>query len=298
MIRATRSARTLALGGGRVLDLGRTSVMGIVNVTDDSFYERSRARGVDDALARVDSMVADGADIVDIGAESTRPGAFGVSLDDELAAVVPVVEAVRAKYPMLPVSVDTRKAAVAEASISAGADIINDVSGLLLDDERDAMMSVAARTGAPYVLMHTRGTPSEMNALSEYDDLWRELTVFFARGIDMLNRAGVSRSRVILDPGLGFAKEVDANCEITANIAELKALGCPLLIGASRKRFLGAVMTSDETSAQADERLEATLAVTALCAAEGVEIVRVHDVAPNVRVANTIMNIMRYRHAK
>jgi len=261
--------------------------MGIINITSDSFYASSRVAGVSEAAERAALMVKEGADMLDIGAESTRPGSRGVSAGHELDALIPVIEAIHNDFPNVPLSADTRRAAAAAEAIRAGASVINDVSGLLLDYEAPAMLKVLADSGAYYVLMHTRGTPDNMNDYAAYEDFWAELLGFFSDKIALLTSAGVAENRIIIDPGLGFAKRSEHNLNILANMPRLRALGRPLLIGASRKAFTGMAAAN----APAEDRLESTLAVSALCAWQGADIIRVHDVAANKRVVRMIKAI-------
>ena len=290
--------KMIALFEGRSVARARTNVMGILNVNDDSFYAVSRAQSFEDALQKIDEMVDAGVDILDIGAESTRPGSMGMDAAEEERTLIPVIRLARERFPDLPISIDTRKAHVARSAIQAGADIVNDVSGLLLEEERDEMLRAVAETGAVYVLMHTKGTPQTMQNLTHYDNFWDELTLFFEHRIVDLLDAGIPRERIILDPGIGFAKRLRDNLEIIANMRELKRHGLPVLIGASRKGFLGKILAEnlDASSLPPSERLEATLAVTALCADAGIDIVRVHDVRENARVIRTIDAAKKHRH--
>jgi dihydropteroate synthase len=279
---------------GRKLFSGRTLVMGILNVTNDSFYEASRARGEGDALARALSMAASGADIIDIGAESTRPGSRGMNPESEADALIPAIRAIRRELPDMPISADTRHASVAEAAIQAGADVINDVSGLELQDEAADMISLVARSGAAYVLTHTKGTPDVMQLSPEYGDLMTELLEFFARKLTLLESSGVPDDRVIIDPGIGFGKRPSDNMTILANMEKFSQFRVPVLIGASRKSFIGGV-TGGEAKGNPAERLEGTLAVTSLCTLFGIDIVRVHDVAANRRTVDMLAEIARHR---
>lgn len=264
-----------------------TLVMGIINLTPDSFYASSRVSNVTAAVDRAAEMVIDGADILDIGAESTRPGSHGVSTEYELNFLIPVIEAVHKEFPHIPISVDTRKASVANKAISAGASVINDVSGLQLDDQVQEMLKVLQDSEVYYVLMHTRGTPDVMNADTLYEDFWRELGSFFSDKLAILENADIDRRRIIVDPGIGFAKQNEHNLSILAGLSKLKETGSPLLIGASRKGFLGKVLGN----VPPEERLEGTLAISALCAWQGVDIIRVHDVSQNKRVIRMIKAI-------
>jgi dihydropteroate synthase len=273
----------------------RTFVMGIVNVTPDSFSgdglladaqhdSRNAARSVDRsdpiaaAIAQAQSMVADGADLLDIGGESTRPGHVEIAIDDEIRRVVPVIEAIHRSLPAVPLSVDTTKPVVAEAALAAGADLVNHVWGVAEDD---GIARVAAAHGAPLVLMHNRAEP-------HYDDLVAEVIADLAAAIERAVRAGVGREQIIVDPGFGFGKTPEHNVEILASIGQLRVLGRPILLGTSRKSTLGRIL-----DLPADQRVEATLATTALGIAAGVDMIRVHDVLANVRVARTADAIIR-----
>ena len=260
----------------------RTFVMGILNVTPDSFSGDGLQRGADvvaAAIALARAMVDEGADLLDIGGESTRPGHAPVDEDEELRRVVPVVRAVRAALPATPITIDTTKPAVAEAALDAGADAINDVWGVHCEG---ALSSVAAERRVPIVLMHNRETPI-------YDALVPEVIGDLSRAIDRALGAGVSESGILIDPGIGFGKTAEQNVELLGRLGELRALNRPILLGTSRKSTLGKVLGG----VAPDERLEATLATTALGVAAGIDIVRVHDVEPNVRAARMADAIVR-----
>lgn len=263
----------------------RTYVMGICNVTPDSFSGDGLAAGGDDVTAAVARTVAqartmaiDGADLIDIGGESTRPGHVPVSVADEIARVLPAITAVRAADPYLPISIDTTKPEVAEAAIAAGAHLLNDVWGVRDDD---AMVRVAAAHRLPIVLMHNR-------AEARYDDVVAEVIADLRAAIERAERAGVDRASIIVDPGIGFGKTADHNVTVLRGLAELRVLGRPILLGTSRKSTLGRIL-----DLPVEERLEATLATTALGVAAGVDVVRVHDVRPNVRAARVADAIVR-----
>jgi dihydropteroate synthase len=262
----------------------RTFVMGILNVTPDSFSGDGLldADPEVDAVARAVSqarrMADEGADLLDVGGESTRPGHAPVDLDEELARVLPVLRAVRAALPGMPLTIDTTKAAVAEAALEAGADAINDVWGV---DQEGTRARIAAARGVPIVLMHNRDEP-------RYRDLLREVMDDLRHAIDRAMDAGVAEADIVIDPGFGFGKTAEHNLALLRGLGELRRLGRPILLGTSRKSTLGKVL-----DLPADERLEATLATTALGIAAGVDIVRVHDVRANVRAARMSDAVVR-----
>ena len=269
----------------------RTFVMGIVNMTPDSFSGDGllgdpavgTADPVRAAVETGRAMVADGADILDVGAESTRPGHAPVDADVELARVVPVVVALRAALPGTPISIDTTKAVVAEAAIAAGADLVNDVWGVGPDD---ALARVAAARRVPLVVMHNRAEP-------RYDDLMSEVVRDLRAAIERAVILGVDEGAIIVDPGFGFGKTPEQNLALVRDLDALRALGRPVLLGTSRKSTLGLVH-----DLPVEERLEATLATTALAIAGGAAIVRVHDVRANVRVARVADAIVRGRWSR
>lgn len=260
----------------------RTFVMGILNLTPDSFSgDGLLARGdpIDGALAQARRMVDEGADVLDIGGESTRPGHDPVTADEEAARVVPVVRAIRAALPGTPISIDTTKAVVAEAAIAAGADMVNDIWGTHLRAREVA--AVAAARQVPLVVMHNRSEPA-------YDDVVAEVIDDLRAAIDRALRVGVAPEHVIVDPGIGFGKTADHNVAILRDLGALRVLGRPILLGTSRKSTLGRIL-----DLPAEERLEATLATTALGVAAGVDLVRVHDVRENVRAARVADAVVR-----
>lgn len=256
---------------GREIRCGqRPLVMGIVNVTPDSFYDGGWYMHSGQALAHALELVEQGADILDIGAESTRPGAHPVGVEDELARLIPVITEI-ARRVMVPISVDTTKASVAQAALDAGACIVNDVSALRWDQ---AMASVVARSGAAVVLMHMRGTPETMQQSPRYDDVVEEVGSFLRTRIQAAESAGISKTNIILDPGLGFGKLLQHNLELLNRLSDLTKLGYPVLVGPSRKAFVGQVV--DRT---VQHREWGTAAAVALAVDRGATILRVHDVA-------------------
>jgi dihydropteroate synthase len=269
------------------LDLsGRTLVMGILNVTPDSFSDAGRFAGAEAAVAQAERMLAEGADILDIGGESTRPGAQEVPASEQVRRIVPVIERVRAGHPAAILSVDTRSAAVAEAGLEAGADIINDVSALEYDP---AMAEVVARHRVPVILMHMKGTPETMLQEAQYGDVVAEVIEHLRRRVAALEAAGIERGRMIIDPGVGFAKNTFHNLEVLRRVGEFHGLGLPVMVGPSRKRFIGNVLGVED----AEQRLYGTLAAVTVCAQAGVQIVRVHNVGPARQVAEVMEAIRR-----
>lgn len=248
---------------------GRCVVMGVVNVTPDSFSDGGRYLDRQDAVVHGVAMYKRGADVIDIGGESTRPGAQRIEAAEEIARVVPVIRALVAEG--VPVSVDTMRASVAVAALEAGASIVNDVSGGLADPE---MAAVVAAARVPYVLMHWRGHSTEMDSLARYDDVVTDVRSELLERVEAALAAGVAESSIVLDPGLGFAKLGDHNWELLQRLDELVELGFPVLVGASRKRFLGTLLGNRPP----DGREDATAAVSALAAFNGAWGVRVHDV--------------------
>jgi dihydropteroate synthase len=258
--------------GARLLEGPGPFLMGVVNVTPDSFSDGGRFADPGAAAERALALQAEGADLVDLGGESTRPGAAPVPADEEIRRVVPVVARLRAQGFALPISVDTAKPAVARAALDAGADLVNDVQGL----SAPGMAELVAGRDVPAILMHTRGTPADMATRAVYADVVAEVAAELQAALAHAERAGVRRERVVLDPGIGFAKTAGQSVALLAGLARLRAaLACPLLVGPSRKSFIGKV-----TGAPVEDRLPGTLAAVTACVLAGVELLRVHDVAP------------------
>lgn len=244
-------------------------IMGVLNVTPDSFSDGGRHLDVDLACARALEMVAEGADIIDVGGESTRPGALEISVDEEAGRVIPVLAALRDRVPV-PISVDTYKAAVASQALAAGASIVNDISGLTLDS---ALAGVVAAAGGGLVIGHIQGVPRTMQRQPSYDDVVAEVASALARSIEIALAAGVAADAIVVDPGLGFGKLFEHNLALLRGLGDVAALGHPVAVGLSRKSFTG-----QPDGVPPAERLPATLAATALAVAWGADIVRVHDV--------------------
>ena len=272
------------------LDFDRkTHIMGILNITPDSFSDGGRhfdpARAVDHALLMVD----EGADIIDIGGESTRPGSDPVALDEEIRRTVPVIEAI-AKRVSVPISIDTYKAAVAKQALDAGAGIVNDISSLRFDPE---MPKIVAEYKVPVVLMHIKGTPKNMQTNPSYAALIPEITDYFRESIRLAVQAGISEEMLILDPGIGFGKTFEHNLQILNRLSGFRVLGKPLLVGPSRKAFIGKILNGAPPS----ERIEGTAAAVTASILHGAHIVRVHDVKEMAKVAKVADAIKREKIA-
>ena len=278
----------------RVLPIGeRTLIMGILNVTPDSFSDGGQFFSMDHALTHAAQMISEGADIIDVGGESTRPGGEPVSAEDEIKRVVPVIESLVARFD-LPVSVDTTKSEVARAALDAGAAIVNDISALRFDFY---VADAAARAGAGLVLMHSRGTPATMHRLPPVADIMQEVTHSLRASVNMAERRGVKRESIVIDPGIGFGKSQEQNLELIGKLDQLIAAfpEYPLLIGTSRKSFIGRILAdSTGTPAPAEDRLHGTMATITASILHGAHIVRVHDVkaaAETIRVTESLQKI-------
>ena len=251
------------------LSLDRPRVMGILNVTPDSFSDGGDHAEVSAAVARAIRMAGE-ADIIDIGGESTRPGAADVSVAEEIARTAPVIRGIREAGIATPISIDTRKAAVAEAALDAGADMVNDVAAFGYDPE---LAALCAERGVPVCLMHAKGTPADMQKAPAYDDVLAEVLAFLEERIDYAVGQGIAREKIVTDPGIGFGKTTAHNMTLLRNLAAFHDLGPPVLLGVSRKRFIGEI----GGAGQAKDRLAGSLAIALHAAAEGVHILRVHD---------------------
>lgn len=258
----------LSLPRQRQLSLQRCKLMGILNVTPDSFSDGGRFVGQDTALRQVSKMLSDGADIIDVGGESTRPGATQVSLQQELDRVLPIIELIRREFDTV-ISIDTYKAAVMQPAIVAGADIINDVRAL----QDDGAMAVAAQTGVPVCLMHMLGMPGTMQGLANYQHVTTEVLAFLQQRAQICIEAGISPSQIILDPGFGFAKSLSHNYQLLAEFEQMLSAGYPLLAGMSRKSMIGHLLDLD-----ASERLAGSIACATIAVIKGARIIRAHDV--------------------
>lgn len=273
--------------GNAALPVGeRTVVMGVLNVTPDSFYDGGRYADPEAACRRAHEMIAQGADVIDVGGESTRPGAEPVPAEEEIRRVIPVIERLAGSIPV-PISIDTYKAAVAEAALKAGASIVNDVTGLHGDPD---MASVAAAHGAAVVVMHIKGDPRTMQLDPEYDDVVREVREYLERGCERALKAGVPDDRIWIDPGIGFGKTVEHNLTLLRCLRELRSLGFPILVGTSNKSVIGKVL-----GVPVHERVEGTAATVAAAIAYGADGVRVHDVQVMRRVSDMTDAVVRGR---
>lgn len=253
-----------------------TFIMGILNVTTDSFSDGGQFVKTDAAVNHALHMIEEGADIIDIGGESTRPGAEPVSLEVELHRVIPVIESIRTQSNVC-ISIDTTKADVAEKAITSGADIINDISGLQFDNR---MKDVASSMEVPVIIMHINGSPGDMQKIPHYDDLMQEMVVYFKERVEFCHRNGIKKENIILDPGIGFGKRLQDNFELLRELNQIKNLGFPVLTGPSRKSFIGITLDLPP-----EDRLEGTTVSVAASILNGAKIIRVHDIKEMKRAA-------------
>lgn len=271
--------------GRSALSLDWTLVMGILNVTPDSFYDGGRYTSIGDAVSQAKKMVADGAGILDVGGESTRPGSEAISVEEEVGRVVPVIKELAGELEV-PISIDSYKPEVVSKAIDAGASMVNDVNGL----RSDGMAKLVAESGLPVVLMHMQGTPRNMQDNPSYKDVVSDIKAFFEERIEYAKSKGVQPGQIILDPGIGFGKTLAHNLEILKRLSEFTELGFPLLIGASRKSMIGDIL-----HVPPEKRLSGSLAVAVASIMNGASILRVHDVAETVRAARVADAIVRGR---
>jgi dihydropteroate synthase len=257
---------------GSSIDLSRPAVMGILNLTPDSFSDGGRFLARDSALRQAEQMVADGVDLIDVGGESTRPGAQAVDAEVEAARVIPVIELLSARFEV-PISIDTSKASVMSAAVAAGASLINDVTALTTPDA----LSTAATLGVPVCLMHMQGSPRTMQTAPQYDDVVADIVKYLAGRVAACEAAGIARSRLLVDPGFGFGKTLDQNLALLAHLGAFAELGLPVLVGLSRKSMLGSLTGKD-----VEHRMPASIAAAVIAMGQGAAIVRVHDVAATV----------------
>ena len=267
------------------LNLGsRTHLMGILNVTPDSFSDGGRFFKLEEAISQGMRLAGEGADIIDIGGESTRPGSEPVSLEEELRRVIPVIQEL-AKRIDTPISIDTYKSRVAKEALDSGASMVNDISALRFDPE---MIKILAEYKAPVVLMHIKGTPKNMQDNPQYQNVVEEIKTHLEDSIKMAKEAGIDENKIIVDPGIGFGKTLEDNLKILKNLKEFASMGRPILIGVSRKSFIGKIF-----DLPAEQRLEGSLVALAVSITSGANILRVHDVKESKRVARLVDSILR-----
>ncbi|WP_460265042.1 dihydropteroate synthase [Clostridium sporogenes] len=264
------------LKDGREINYENLKVMGIINCTPDSFYEGSRKKSIEEALKTAEKMLKEGAEILDIGGESTRPGSDPVDEEEEIKRVVPVIKEIKNKFKDAIISIDTYRANTAKAAIEAGADIVNDISAMKYDEN---MVKVVKEYNVPVILMHVKGKPKDMQIDPVYKDLMKEIHLYFSERINYCRIHGITENKIILDPGIGFGKTVEHNLKIMNRIEELKSFNLPVLLAASRKATIGKVLGDLPT----EERLEGTIALSCLAVDAGLQMVRVHDVKENIR---------------
>ena len=269
----------------RFRSLARPLVMGVLNVTPDSFSDGGKYFRAADAIERARQMVADGADLIDLGGESTRPGSEPVTADEERRRVLPVLEAIAGKIGV-PISIDTYKAEVAGAALAAGAEIVNDISGGRMDPE---MLSLVAAKNVPIILGHIRGTPREMQDDPRFQDVVQEVADELEESAVRAEELGIPRENVLVDPGIGFGKKLEHNLALLKHLGEIVERGRPVVVGVSRKKFIGMLLDN----AAPDDRVEGTAAATALCVAAGAAVIRVHDVKQMARVVRVAAAIVR-----
>ena len=271
----------MSLNLGNLVLNGKCHVMGILNVTPDSFYDGGLHFDLADTQERVDAMVKEGVEIIDIGGESTRPGSKPVTIDEELDRVIPAIKYIAKNYD-IPISIDTQKSEVAKKAVEAGAHIINDVGGLRNED----MISVASEMNVPVIMMHMQGTPENMQKNPQYGDVVEDIKEWLEERINAAEKAGIKRSNVIVDPGIGFGKNLKHNLELLGRINEFKGMAGGVLLGASRKSFI-AMMTGNEEG----DRLTGSLSAAIMGVTGGVDILRVHDVKETLSAVKAVNNL-------
>jgi dihydropteroate synthase len=284
MVKPEETKRVIQLSGGRQLSLARPLVMGVLNVTPDSFSDGGLYDSPERAIAHAHQMVQEGADIIDIGGESSRPGSNKVSGEEERQRVVPIIERLAAESEV-PISIDTCRAATARAAIEAGAAMVNDISAFRFDPE---LATVVAASGVPVILMHMQGTPRVMQMNPHYDDCVEEIALFFGERIRFCVDHGINRDRIVLDPGIGFGKRLSDNLAILSDLTSLRRFGLPVMVGASRKSFIAMLSPASESP---DQRLGGSIAAAVAAVQNGADIVRVHDVAQTVEALKVIQGI-------
>lgn len=265
--------------GNKVFNFENSYIMAILNVTPDSFYDGGKYFDEEKAKKRIDQCISEGADIIDIGGESTRPGSIRISEDEEIRRVIPLIKYTSKNYDV-PISIDTYKSKVAEEAIASGADMVNDISGLIADER---MSEIVAKYDVPIVLMHIRGNPRIMQINVNYEDVVKDISRSLRTKIEYATLKGIKKEKIIIDPGIGFGKRVEDNLSIIKRLDEFKSIGRPILIGISRKSFIGKIL-----DLPVEERLEGSLALLAIALLKGANIARVHDVKESKRVAKII----------
>lgn len=272
-----KPAQTIRINDS-IVDFNRPLLMGILNITPDSFFDGGTYNSIETSLHRVKNMINEGVDIIDIGAYSSRPGATEISAQEEIDRLLPVLEKIKEEYPNLNLSIDTFRASVAEEALTSGAHIINDISGGQLDPD---MFDLVAKYNVPYVMMHMRSTPMDMQKHTHYEDLVEDIAIYFGERINQLRNKGVKD--IILDPGFGFSKTLEQNYELLYRIEELHYFGLPLLAGISRKS-----MIYKKLQVQPEDALVGTIALNTLLLSKGVQIIRVHDIKEAKQVINLL----------
>ena len=274
----------LRLQDDRILTFPPMKVMGILNLTPDSFYARSRVPSHEEAVLRAKKMIEDGAEILDIGGESSRPGSDPVSPEEEISRIVPVIRALKRAFPETLLSVDTYHSATIEAALTAGADIANDITALA----DPAYAKIVSEADAPVILMHMQGEPKTMQENPHYDDVVEDVLDFLKERADRALASGIAKDRIMIDPGIGFGKTYEQNMELIRNIDRFHVLELPVLLAVSRKTFIGKALGLPDPK----DRLEGTMAVSAWAATNGIEMIRVHDVLENTRIVRMMEEII------
>ena len=268
----------------------KTKIMGILNVTPDSFYDGGKYNKTELAIKHAEEMIEEGADIIDIGGESTRPGAEPISIEEEKKRVLPVISELRKRNKDIKISVDTYKSEVAEEAIDMGATIVNDVSGLQFDKN---MPEVISKKNVSVIIMHIKGTPRDMQINPTYEDVVKEIKEFLKERIEYATENGINKRNIFIDPGIGFGKTTEHNLEILKRLKEFKELGFPVVLGTSRKSFIGRILGTEENPIPPEERLEGSIATYVWAVIQGVDILRVHDVKQTkmaLKVIDRIIN--------
>ncbi|OGS19069.1 MAG: dihydropteroate synthase [Elusimicrobia bacterium RIFOXYA2_FULL_40_6] len=279
-----------------LLNSEKVLVMGILNVTPDSFFDGGKYNLLDNALKHAQKMIAQGADIIDIGGESTRPGAETVDEKEEAKRIVPVITRLAKQFKNIVISVDTYKSSVAKTAIDSGAAMVNDISGLSFSP---SMAKLVSEKNAHVIIMHIKGTPKDMQAVGPvYKNVVEEINDFFRRKIDYAAAAGVKKEKILIDPGIGFGKTTQHNLEILRNLKKFSTTGCPIVLGTSRKSFIGKILGTEDKPLPANERLYGSLATYACAYSNSIRVLRVHDVKETKQFLRTLETINRARGEK